>query len=119
VDVRATIREGLDGLTISQREVMESFAEGKSFAEIAREKGVSKAAVRQMAERAADQMRPELRARGTVQFMPEVCLPEPAKPENWELQYLQKKKPLPLPVALVIIFLGFIAIILLSLALIL
>jgi RNA polymerase sigma factor (sigma-70 family) len=113
VDVRATIRQGLDGLTVSQREVMESFAEGKSYAEIAREKGVSKAAVRQMAERAADQMRPELRARGSVQFMPEVCVPEPVKPQNWELQYQRKSKSLPLPVALAIIFLFTVAMILL------
>jgi hypothetical protein len=49
---------------------MESFAEGKTYADIARDKGVSKAAVRQMAERAADQMRPQLRMSGTLQFMP-------------------------------------------------
>jgi len=70
VDVRSNIREGLDALTPSQREVMESFAGGKTYADIARDKGVSKAAVRQMAERAADQMRPQLRMSGSIQFMP-------------------------------------------------
>ena len=72
VDVRATIQESLDALTPSQKEVMKSFAAGKSYADIARDKGISKAAVRQMAERAADQMRPNLVARGTIQFMPAV-----------------------------------------------
>jgi len=86
VDVRANIRDGLNALTTSQREVMESFAEGKTYADIAREKGVSKAAVRQMAERAADQMRPELQARGTIQFMP-------ARPAEQDLEQQERYTP--------------------------
>jgi transposase-like protein len=86
VDVRANIRDGLNALTESQREVMESFADGKTYADIAREKGVSKAAVRQMAERAADQMRPELQARGTIQFMP-------ARPAEQDLERQEQYTP--------------------------
>jgi hypothetical protein len=59
---------------------MESFAEGKTYAAIARDKGVSKAAVRQMAERAADQMRPQLRMSGSIQFMPAETYSETQKP---------------------------------------
>jgi RNA polymerase sigma factor (sigma-70 family) len=70
-DIRSVLQSNLETLTPSQQQVLKSYAEGDSFAEIARRDGVSKAAVRQMAERAANQIRPELHARGiTIQFMP-------------------------------------------------
>lgn len=70
-DIRAVLQSELSSLTQAQREVLKSYADGDSYAEIGRQLGVSKAAVRQMAERAANQIRPELLARGvTVQFMP-------------------------------------------------
>ena len=111
VDVRANIREGLNALTESQREVMESFAEGKTYADIAREKGVSKAAVRQMAERAADQMRPELQARGTIQFMPA----RPVEPDlkRQERCTTPENKPPSAASILLIVVLAFVALVLL------
>lgn len=72
-DIRSVLQSELSSLTQAQQEVLKSYADGDSYAEIGRQLGVSKAAVRQMAERAANQIRPELLARGvTVQFMPKV-----------------------------------------------
>jgi RNA polymerase sigma factor (sigma-70 family) len=72
-DIRTVLQSELSSLTQAQQEVLKSYADGDSYAEIGRQLGVSKAAVRQMAERAANQIRPELLARGvTVQFMPKV-----------------------------------------------
>lgn len=72
-DIRATLREGIASLTPTQQEALQSYADGNNYAEIAREKGVSKAAVRQMVQRAADQVRPEIVSRGVsgIAFMPE------------------------------------------------
>jgi len=117
VDVRANIRAGLDALTPSQREVMESFAGGKTYADIARDKGVSKAAVRQMAERAADQMRPQLRVSGSLNFMPETY-------SQMQETYSESRKPLqPTPpleksittfVVVILVIMGLVALILLT-----
>ena len=111
VDVRATIQESLDTLTPSQKEVMKSFAEGKTYADIARDKGISKAAVRQMAERAADQMRPNLVARGTIQFMPA----RPVEPdlERQERYAAPEIKPPSAASILLIFVLAFVALVLL------
>ena len=70
-DIRSVLQNELSSLTTAQQEVLKSYADGDSYAEIGRQLGVSKAAVRQMAERAANQIRPELQSRGvTVQFLP-------------------------------------------------
>ena len=71
-DIRATLRDGMASLTPTQQEALQSYADGSNYAEIAREKGVSKAAVRQMVQRAADQVRPEIVSRGVsgIAFMP-------------------------------------------------
>jgi RNA polymerase sigma factor (sigma-70 family) len=70
-DIRTVLQTGLESLTESQKQVLMSYADGDSFAEIARRDGVSKAAVRQMAERAANQIRPELHAWGvSAQYLP-------------------------------------------------
>ncbi|NBV85216.1 MAG: sigma-70 family RNA polymerase sigma factor [Verrucomicrobia bacterium] len=71
-DIRKAIDEGLDNLTLPQRELLKRFAAGESYADIGREKGVSAAAVRQMAQRALAEMRSELESKSiNVRFMPE------------------------------------------------
>jgi RNA polymerase sigma factor (sigma-70 family) len=72
-DIREALKNSLDSLTQAQREALQAYAEGQNFAEIAREKGVSKAAVRQMVQRAAEKMQPEIRPflGPTIQFLPE------------------------------------------------
>lgn len=71
-DIRATLYDGIAALTPSQQEALQLYADGNNYADIAREKGVSKAAVRQMVQRAADQVRPEIVSRGVsnIAFMP-------------------------------------------------
>jgi RNA polymerase sigma factor (sigma-70 family) len=82
-DIRATLRDGIAALTPSQQEALQSYADGNNYSDIAREKGVSKAAVRQMVQRAADQVRPEIVSRGVsgIAFMPAL----PNEPESLEL----------------------------------
>lgn len=78
-DIRAVLRDGMSSLTLAQQEALQSYAEGNNYAEIAREKGVSKAAVRQMVQRAAEQAEPVIRSRGIlggIKFLPDV-------PENY------------------------------------
>jgi DNA-directed RNA polymerase specialized sigma24 family protein len=70
-NIRLVLQTQLASLTEAQQQVLKSYADGESYAEISRRTGVSKAAVRQMVERAANQIRPELQARGvSVQYMP-------------------------------------------------
>lgn len=70
-DIRSALQAELARLTASQQEVLKMHANGDSYAEIARRFGVSKAAVRQMAERAANQIRPELQYRGiSIHYLP-------------------------------------------------
>jgi len=70
-DIRKAIKQSLDALTPPQKELLERFAAGESYADIGREKGVSPAAIRQMALRALGQVRPNLEARTIgVRFMP-------------------------------------------------
>ncbi len=71
-EIRAALEEGLTALTPSQRAVLEHYAAGGSFAEVAREAGTSEQAVRQMFQRGVNQMRPHLESRGVcgAQFMP-------------------------------------------------
>lgn len=59
-DIREILRDELSALKEQHQDVLVLKAEGHSFSEIARARGVSKAAVRQMAVRAADQVRPTL-----------------------------------------------------------
>jgi len=69
--IRLVLQTQLASLTEAQQQVLKSYADGESYADISRRTGVSKAAVRQMVERAANQIRPELQARGvSVQYMP-------------------------------------------------
>ena len=69
--IRLVLQTQLASLTEAQQQVLKSYADGESYADISRRTGVSKAAVRQMVERAANQIRPELQARGvSAQFMP-------------------------------------------------
>ena len=77
--IRLVLQTQLASLTEAQQQVLKSYADGESYADIARRTGVSKAAVRQMVERAANQIRPELQAHGlSAQFMP-------AGAVNWDL----------------------------------
>ena len=70
-DIRNALKKSLEGLTVAQRDLLERFALGESYAQIGREKGVSPAAVRQMLLRAAEQIRPNLEAKSIdVRFMP-------------------------------------------------
>lgn len=62
-DIRGILQDELRALREQQKDVLLRHAEGHTFSEIARAKGVSKAAVRQMAVRAADQVRPTLEAK--------------------------------------------------------
>jgi len=71
-DIRKALSQGLNALTASQRELLTRFAAGESYADIGRERGVSAAAVRQMAQRALDNMRPDLESKSIgVRFMPD------------------------------------------------
>ena len=70
-DIRTVLRQSLAELTPAQKELLERFAAGESFAEIGREKGVSSAAIRQMALRAAERVRPDLESKSIdVRFFP-------------------------------------------------
>lgn len=95
-DIRATLREGIATLTPTQQEAFQSYADGNNYAEIAREKGVSKAAVRQMVQRAADQMRPEIVSRGVsgIAFMP-ASLNEPDLPDSSDYCFSHYKQESP------------------------
>jgi len=72
-EIRVALQDGLASLTPSQRAVLEQYAKGTSFAEVARETGASEQAVRQMFQRGVNQMRPHLEARGVcgISFMPQ------------------------------------------------
>lgn len=71
-DIRVALQDGLAALTPSQRAVLEQYAKGVSFAEVARDTGASEQAVRQMFQRGVNQIRPHLESRGvaTAKFMP-------------------------------------------------
>jgi RNA polymerase sigma factor (sigma-70 family) len=71
-EIRGALQDGLASLTPSQRAVLEQYAKGVSFAEVARETGASEQAVRQMFQRGANQLRPHLESRGVTgaKFMP-------------------------------------------------
>ena len=71
-EIRGVLRSGLDSLTPAQREVLENYAAGRTFAELARRNGTTEQAVRQMFERGLRQIRPRLEASGVVsaQMMP-------------------------------------------------
>jgi RNA polymerase sigma factor (sigma-70 family) len=71
-EIRAALKAGLAALTPSQRVVLEHYAAGGSFAEVARESGTSEQAVRQMFERGVRQIRPHLESRGVAgaKFLP-------------------------------------------------
>ena len=70
-DIRKALEKSIEGLTASQKELLERFASGESYAEIGREKGVSPAAIRQMLMRASERIRPNLEAKSIdVRFMP-------------------------------------------------
>lgn len=71
-EIRSALQSGLAALTPGQREVLEHYAEGGTFAELARQKETTEQAVRQMFERGVQQIRPRLTERGMAgtQFMP-------------------------------------------------
>jgi RNA polymerase sigma factor (sigma-70 family) len=71
-EIRVALQDGLASLTPSQRAVLEQYAKGVSFAEVARDTGASEQAVRQMFQRGVNQMRPHLESRGVggPKFMP-------------------------------------------------
>ena len=70
-DIRKAIGQSLELLTASQRELLERFAAGESYADIGREKGVSPAAIRQMLMRALERIRPDLESKSIdVRFLP-------------------------------------------------
>jgi RNA polymerase sigma factor (sigma-70 family) len=70
-DISEVLHSELRTLTEQQQDVLKQHAEGESFSDIARAKGVSKAAVRQMSLRAVEQVRPNLEAEDiTIRFFP-------------------------------------------------
>ena len=73
-EIRDALKQGLAALTPSQREVLENYAEGGSFAEVARQTGISEQAVRQMFQRGVRQMRPHVESLGvgSAHFLPDV-----------------------------------------------
>jgi len=73
-DIRAAVQREIDALTKEQREVLQTYADGSSFSAIAQERGVSKAAVRQMSQRAIEQIRPNLQSK---QIGPQFSLGQP------------------------------------------
>jgi RNA polymerase sigma factor (sigma-70 family) len=62
-DITEVLHSELKTLTAQQQDVLKQHAAGVSFSDIARAKGVSKAAVRQMSLRAVEQVRPNLEAK--------------------------------------------------------
>lgn len=81
-DISKGIQQSLDALTPPQKELLVRFAAGESYADIGREKNVSPAAVRQMAQRAMDKTRTELESRSiNVRFMAE---DDPKDDRSWE-----------------------------------
>ena len=62
-DISEALHNELNALTRQQQDVLRQHAQGDTFSEIARAKGVSKAAVRQMSLRAVEQVRPNLEAK--------------------------------------------------------
>ena len=62
-DISEVLHSEMRTLTAQQQDVLKQHAEGDTFSEIARAKGVSKAAVRQMSLRAVEQVRPNLEAK--------------------------------------------------------
>jgi RNA polymerase sigma factor (sigma-70 family) len=91
-EIRQALRGSLNALTEAQREVLEHYAKGGSFAELAKRNETSEQAVRQMFERGLQQMRPRLRASGVggTRFLPscedfglkETPLLEPKRPAS-------------------------------------
>jgi RNA polymerase sigma factor (sigma-70 family) len=70
-DISEVLHSELRTLTAQQQDVLKQHAEGESFSNIARAKGVSKAAVRQMSLRAVEQVRPNLETKDIgVRFLP-------------------------------------------------
>lgn len=70
-DISEAIHNELSALTRPQEDVLRQHAEGDTFSEIARARGVSKAAVRQMSLRAVEQVRPNLEAKDIgIRFLP-------------------------------------------------
>jgi RNA polymerase sigma factor (sigma-70 family) len=76
-EIRDALKQGLAALTPSQREVLENYAEGGSFAEVARQTGISEQAVRQMFQRGVRQMRPHVESLGVcgARFLPDCPKP--------------------------------------------
>jgi RNA polymerase sigma factor (sigma-70 family) len=70
-DISEVLHSELKTLTAQQQDILKQHAAGESFSDIARTKGVSKAAVRQMSLRAVEQVRPNLEAKDIgVRFLP-------------------------------------------------
>lgn len=70
-DISEVLHSELKTLTAQQQDVLKQHSEGESFSDIARAKGVSKAAVRQMSLRAVEQVRPNLEAKDiSIRFLP-------------------------------------------------
>jgi RNA polymerase sigma factor (sigma-70 family) len=92
-DIRIALKDGLASLTPAQQEVLKLYSQGMSYSEIARDKGVSKAAVRQMVQRAANQIRPEILSRGVsgIAFMPAAdnC-PRLEEPRDYDFSQFDK-----------------------------
>lgn len=73
-EIRHALKQGLAALTPSQREVLENYAEGGSFAEVARQAGISEQAVRQTFQRGVKSMRPHVESLGvgSARFLPDL-----------------------------------------------
>lgn len=75
-DIRVAIQLEMNALTKEQREVLQTYADGSSLSAIAQQRGVSKAAVRQMSQRAIEQIRPNLQSK---QIGPQFSLGLPSR----------------------------------------
>jgi RNA polymerase sigma factor (sigma-70 family) len=73
-EIRKALRESLQSITPTQQRILEHYANGGSFAEVARRANISEQAVRQMFNRGVRQIRPRLEARGVAnsRLLPDV-----------------------------------------------
>ena len=72
-EIRASLKTGLDSLTLEQRHVLQEISTGRSYVSIALQLGVTPQAVRQMCQRGASQMRSILESQGigSAKYLPQ------------------------------------------------
>lgn len=88
-DIRDVLNEAKTRLTPSQQAVLKDYINGASYADLSRLHGVTRPAIRQMVQRAVNQMRPEIESKGVrdVHYMPREV------EEDMGLSHINKKIP--------------------------